>query len=289
MKEDQVKEDKTNTETDTKIDNETNNEINEINNEEMIKDLNIAEKTPTTTAADTPAPKIAPEDAEQTEETFVTNMTEKPSKDTNETVVEEKDVKTPNVPETKTTTTPGAEEIAPSTAESAVVTETKPEEKKKRYLLLLLLLFILIGAFLYTYHHTKDTDLRIPKAETATKIDDGMPNEELQKLLDQKVKDGMMNANYSIGASFKGVKSESFNIKNIPDNKHDIQFALFDENGNQLYQSGSIKRGYEVNEIELTKALSKGKHNCKIAIWYVENDKQLGNIKSTFPIELWFK
>ena len=180
-----------------------------------------------------------------------------------------------------------------NTATSTVAVDAKQkndgEKKDKRYLLIIVFLCCVIAGLLLKGYYTTDTKVRTPKVETATKIEKGMSNEELQKLLDQKVKDGMMNANYSTGASFKGVKSESFNIKNIPNNKHDIQFAIFDENNEQLYQSGSIKRGYEINEIELTKALSKGKHNGKIAIWYVENGKQLGNIKSTFPIELWFK
>ena len=168
--------------------------------------------------------------------------------------------------------------------------ENKPKKSNnsKNILIVLLLLLLLgtTGFFGYQYfNNLNNSNNELTEYEqninAITKID----KEERQKQVDQLVKDGEINIQYDIGATFKGKVSEQFNVKNIENNKGDIQFVLYDENGETIYTSKKIKRGYEVNKIKLDKSLSKGTHKCRISIGYVNR----GNVSSTFPINITVK
>lgn len=103
-----------------------------------------------------------------------------------------------------------------------------------------------------------------------------------QEELDQIVADGQINIQYSLGTVFNGTVSESFNVKNIKNNHHPLIFTLYDENDDVIYESKQIEPGYEINQIELTKKLSKGTHNGTIKIGYATE----GNVASVFPITI---
>lgn len=105
---------------------------------------------------------------------------------------------------------------------------------------------------------------------------------ERQAELDVLVEEGKMNVNYSAKAVFDGKVSEKFNIKNIQNNHYAIEFQLLDETGECIYQSKKIEPGYEMNQIELDKELSKGVHECKLYVGYAEE----GNVSSAFPITI---
>lgn len=105
---------------------------------------------------------------------------------------------------------------------------------------------------------------------------------EKQAKLNQIVKEGEINIQYSTHAVFNGKTSEYFSVKNIPNNHHPIEFTLYDENSEVLYESKQIKPGYQLRMIELDKHLSKGFHECQIKIGYVNE----GNVSSIFPITI---
>lgn len=106
--------------------------------------------------------------------------------------------------------------------------------------------------------------------------------DEQQKELNQIVEKGQINIQYSPNVTFRGTVSESFNVKNIKNNHYPLVFSLYDENGELVYESKQIEPGYEINNIELSKKLSKGSHNCTIKIGYATE----GNVSSVFPIEI---
>lgn len=103
-----------------------------------------------------------------------------------------------------------------------------------------------------------------------------------QEKLDRIVKEGSMNVNYSSKAIFDGKKSETFNVKNIKNNHHPIVFEILDEDGSNIYTSKKIEPGFEINNIELERELSKGIHKCQIKIGYAEE----GNVSSLFPMTI---
>ncbi len=103
-----------------------------------------------------------------------------------------------------------------------------------------------------------------------------------QAELNAIVEKGKMNVNYSAKAIFEGTVSERFNVKNIQNNHYPIIFEIFDETGESVYVSKKIEPGYEMNQIELEKELTKGTHECKIKVGYAEE----GNVSSAFPLTI---
>lgn len=103
-----------------------------------------------------------------------------------------------------------------------------------------------------------------------------------QAELDALVEEGKMNVNYLSKAIFQGKVSRQFNIKNIQNNHHPIIFQIYNENGECIYTSNKIEPGYEMNQIELQKELSKGTHKCKLQVGYAEE----GNVSSAFPLTI---
>lgn len=107
-------------------------------------------------------------------------------------------------------------------------------------------------------------------------------DEELKEELNQQVEDSMINIQYSLYAEFDGTDSTSFFVRNIKNNHHPIRFQIFDEEGEQIYESEEIDLGYEMTSIRLDKELEKGSHKGTIQIGYVDS----GNVSSIFPIYL---
>lgn len=149
-----------------------------------------------------------------------------------------------------------------------------------------LIIVVLAGVLVIKTFDTKEggTKTEQPVTEYEQQVDQitEIDKEERQKQLDQIVEDGKINIQYSLGAVFNGKVSESFNVKNIENNKHPIIFTLYDEDGEVIYESKQIEPGYEINSIELTKELSEGIHDCQIEIGYATE----GNVSSVFPITI---
>ena len=114
--------------------------------------------------------------------------------------------------------------------------------------------------------------------DAITEIEDAMR----QEAVNAAVEEGMMHVNFSTKAYFNGKTSTKFNIKNIENNHDSITFEIFDEDGDSLYKSKMIKPGYEMNAIELKRALPEGRHECTIRIQYATS----GSVASEFPIIL---
>ncbi len=105
-------------------------------------------------------------------------------------------------------------------------------------------------------------------------------HKEQEDKINQIVKEGEIHIQYSTHAIFNGQVSESFSVKNIPNNHHPISFTIYDENKEVIYQSKHIKPGYQIKMIELLKPLTKGIHTCSIKIGYVNES----NVSTLFPI-----
>ena len=154
--------------------------------------------------------------------------------------------------------------------------------KKKNKSILIGVMGILILLFVVLMGNSCEPELAISEYETnvnqITEIDMTKRQEELNAI----VEEGKMNVNYSSRAVFSGTVSENFNIKNIKNNHYPIEFELFDENGDCIYTSKKIEPGYEMNMIELDRALSKGTHECRLKVGYAEE----GNVSSAFPITI---
>ena len=148
-------------------------------------------------------------------------------------------------------------------------------KNKKKLSLLILVLILIIAAGFFIWQNVS--------SEYENSIDiSGLTKQEIQDAVNKNVKDGEINVQYSLNASFNGDKADNFLVRNIDANKGDILFTIYDENGNSVYESKKVKRGQEVRDITLDKSLSKGKHECSIQIGYVD----AGNVTSAFPINV---
>ena len=141
---------------------------------------------------------------------------------------------------------------------------------------------VLLLLFLVVMCHSCGQELAVSEYENKVnqikEIDASKRQEELNML----VEEGKMNVNYSSKAIFNGRTSEHFNIKNIINNHHAIEFQLYDEAGECIYSSKKIAPGYEMTSIELEKELTKGVHQGKLKVGYAEE----GNVSSAFPITI---
>jgi len=141
---------------------------------------------------------------------------------------------------------------------------------------------VLLMLFLTVMCHSCGQQLAVSEYENNVNRIKEMDESQRQAELNAIVEKGKMNVNYSPKAVFSGTVSETFNIKNIKNNHHQIVFEILDEDGVSLYQSKKIEPGYEMNRIELEKELSKGTHECKIKVGYAEE----GNVSSAFPLTI---
>ena len=157
-----------------------------------------------------------------------------------------------------------------------------PMNKAKKHRSLYLGICILMVMLTVIIGHSCGQELAVSEYESnvnqITEIDMSKRQEELDAI----VEEGKMNVNYSSKAVFSGTVSQTFNIKNIMNNHHPIVFTLYDEGGDCIYTSKKIEPGYEMNQIELSKELSKGTHECKLKVGYAEE----GNVTSAFPITI---
>ena len=152
--------------------------------------------------------------------------------------------------------------------------------KKNKGIYIVVCLFMLL--FCAIVGHSCGQELAISEYESNVNQITEIDISKRQEALDALVEEGKMNVNYSSQAVFRGKVSETFNVKNIKNNHHPIVFELIDETGECIYESKKIEPGYEMNQIELEKELSKGVHECKLKVGYAEE----GNVSSAFPITI---
>lgn len=169
--------------------------------------------------------------------------------------------------------------------------EIKKQKKKRKvkrriHQVILVILLLVIAIFAIRCgikddkedHESESISIYEEEVDQITQID----YTQRQEALNAIVEEGKMNVNYSSKAVFEGMNSKKFNIKNILNNHYPIEFQLYDENGSCIYESKQIEPGYEINNIQLQKKLSKGIHDCKLKIGYAE----AGNVSSVFPITI---
>lgn len=159
--------------------------------------------------------------------------------------------------------------------------KNKKKKRKRRGQKIIIALIVLILLFI-VFRCSKPEQKVITEYEknvnAITQIDYSKRQEALNAIVDE----GKMNVNYSSEAVFDGTTSVKFNVKNIKNNHYPIVFALYDEEENVIYTSKKIEPGYELNCIQLTQALSKGTHECKLKVGYAQE----GNVSSVFPIKI---
>ena len=146
---------------------------------------------------------------------------------------------------------------------------------KKHIIAAMILAISLTGVLAMIFFYNPTTEAN------AIKISE-TDSDEIKAALNKQVEEGKINVQYQLYSVFNGRDSKEFLVRNNPNNYHPIVFKIYDENEREIYQSNQLMLGYEVNHIQLEKALEKGQHDCKIEIGY---DGQ-GNVASRFPLKV---
>ena len=142
---------------------------------------------------------------------------------------------------------------------------TEEKKKKKRLLILLLLLLLAVAAGgVYYYYSTKTEPVQVvsgeylPETKGAKKISDKEVKEAEQKAVDAS----KFNMVIKSEAVFENGNSEgSLYIQNPVENGYPINVVIrLDSNNEQIYSSGAIQPGYEINGAKLEKTLAQGDH-----------------------------
>ena len=151
------------------------------------------------------------------------------------------------------------------------MTEAKnKEKKKKRGFIAVIILLIAIVAVLLVYicvlqpqQEEKDQERQLAAERNAELgILPGMDEEDIQRRLNEKVAEGMLNISVNPNPVFADGKSEgNLRIENIPGNNYAITVELIrDDNGETVYTSGLIDPGYFVENVTLDKDLAAGEY-----------------------------
>ena len=139
--------------------------------------------------------------------------------------------------------------------------EEKKQGKQKYYILLAVLILLISIAVLFWMQRPADTLTLDPNQKEGTL--DGMSEEEIRRLLDDKVAQGQFVLNINTHPIFAdGTSKGTLRIENSPQNRYLMVVKLYrkgqeNEQG-KLYESGAIRPGSKIEKAALDVVLPKG-------------------------------
>lgn len=142
--------------------------------------------------------------------------------------------------------------------------EIDKEEKKhhvKRWIALLLLLLIGLAGFCgFLLWRNMQQPHFVDDFSAKKGLLKHMSQKEIQKLLNQEVKDGYVNIYMNSMPVFdNGKAAGNVYIQNIPANKYGFRVrVLLDDNQEKVLETGYIAPGYNIEKMKLDKPLKKG-------------------------------
>lgn len=171
--------------------------------------------------------------------------------------------------------------------------ETMKKRSKKKWLLLLLLLLIIAacigGYFLWKSRQDDVTAYWFDKAAKDGMIE-GRTEEEIQKLLDTVVQEGMFNVSINPTPVFKDGKSEgNLCIENIKANHYYARVVLnLDSSGEKIFESKGLKPGQYIENVRLEKNLKKGTYpaTAQFIITDPESYKDIGKVNAEVTLHI---
>lgn len=172
--------------------------------------------------------------------------------------------------------------------------QTNEEKKKKKRMLLILLLLLLAVAAggLYYYLSTQTEPVQVvsgdylPDTKGAKKMSDKEVKEAEQKAVDAS----KFNMVIKSEAVFETGDSEgSLYIQNPVENGYPINVVIhLDSNDEQVYSSGAMQPGYEINGAKLDKKLAKGDYpaTATFNIYDSKTNKKRGQVQAGITIHV---
>lgn len=109
--------------------------------------------------------------------------------------------------------------------------------------------------------------------DSAVAIDEDSLAKALSDMAD-KVKDGNMSLEMKTTASSSDGLNFSCKLANAPENRYDMFMTLYlDETGEELYRSGLIPLGMEINNFQISRKLAPGTYESTLVYTQVNDDK----------------
>lgn len=173
-------------------------------------------------------------------------------------------------------------------------TQTNEEKKKKKRLLILLLLLLIVASAggVYYYFSTKTEPVQVisgdylPEAKSAKKMSDKEVKEAEQKAVDES----KFNMVIKSEAVFENGDSEgNLYIQNPIENGYPINVIIrLDSNNEQVYSSGAIQPGYEINGAKLDKKLTQGEYpaTATFDIYDSKTNQKRGQVQAGITIRV---
>ncbi|MDE6357252.1 MAG: hypothetical protein K2L15_01535 [Eubacteriales bacterium] len=177
--------------------------------------------------------------------------------------------------------------------ESNEVKEKKNKGKKPKniFLYIIIILLLILIAFLFISRNPKEVSRLQRDLDALAGVLPGKSLEEIQRLLNEKVEEGMVNVSINPEPTFANGRAEgSLGIENIPGNHYALQVDIqLNDTGEVVYQSGLLDPGFYINKVKLNKNLSKGDYPATaiFTAYYVdEQDEVLAKVNVDMTLHI---
>jgi hypothetical protein len=143
-----------------------------------------------------------------------------------------------------------------------------------------------IGVLLYKLNHQVVPETEVAEAPQPAEAGDGIgydsgvvaiDESSLQKAYDdmaEKAKEGTMALSMKTTARSSDGVNFSCKLANAPENLYDMYMVLhLDETQEEIYRSGLIPLGMEIESFQINKKLPKGSHQATLTFVQVNDDK----------------
>lgn len=109
--------------------------------------------------------------------------------------------------------------------------------------------------------------------DSAVAIDENSMSKALLDMVD-KVKDGNMSLEMKTTAVSPDGTNFSCKLANAPENRYDMFMTLYlDDTGEEIYKSGLIPLGMEINTFQINRKLDPGTYEATLVYTQVNDDK----------------
>lgn len=151
---------------------------------------------------------------------------------------------------------------------------------KKRVVMIVtvILLILCAGGYLF-WRHTQENPYAYD-AQAKNGIINARSKDEIQRILNQQVKDGMFNVSINSNPILTNGSSEgNLWIENVPNNKCDLKVVIKLKNGETVFETKRIKPNQNIKNAKLSEHLKKGDYPAiaSFTAYDKESDKVIGN------------
>lgn len=158
----------------------------------------------------------------------------------------------------------------------------KEKNKKTKYLILFVILFLIVGFVSIKIWQSKNASNYWFDKLAQNGIIEGRSLEEIQRILNEVVEEGMFNVSINPDPIFEDGTSEgNIYIENIPGNHYYVRVGIvLNDTQETVYQSAGIKPGQYIENITLDKDLPKGDYaaTAYFEIVETENLSEIGSV-----------